>query len=284
MRNKRLIIIFIIFLSIVAIFLVGINYMEFIFGKDFKNLSEQIISSIGGNLGKIVALMGIIISIFLYQFKKNKVLLSLYLLLSLGIGGYIGISTVFFDAKPAIYLYPTKTTDISVKLNIKGIVLKVIPEYNDGWKVRVKPNGQMKVIGGNSQITYDYLFYENTVTEVIVPKEGWVVINNKEEITKFYNNILYKIGFNENEANEFIDYWVPRLTNNIDTKFILVKQFSREYLDYEMEIIIEPKPDSMLRVEFLYKGIDNKIEIEEPKIEEFKREGYFSVEWGGIIK
>ena len=183
--------------------------------------------------------------------------------------------------KPAIYIYPKETTNISVKLKIKGKLKKVIPEYNNGWNVRVKPNGQMKVIGGNSQITYDYLFYENTVDRVIQPEEGWVVA--KSDLEKWFNIYLYKMGLNKNESDEFIDYWVPRLNNEVKEDFIIIKLFSDDFLKEYMELTIKPTPEKILRTEFIFKGIDKNINIKEPKIKEFKREGYFVVEWGGAI-
>ena len=167
----------------------------------------------------------------------------------------LNIIVVFFDnrpvffAKPAIYIYPTETIEASVNLKIKGQLTKVIPEYNNGWNVKVKPNGQMKVIGGNSQITYDYLFYENTVDKVIEPKEGWMV--DKKDLKKWFNKNLYKLGLNKNEADEFIDYWIPKLNKGIDKKYISIKLLSEEYLSEYMNLKIAPKPDKLLRLEFL---------------------------------
>ena len=185
--------------------------------------------------------------------------------------------------KPAIYIYPEKIQKTSVKLKIKGELTKDIPKYNDGWNVIVKPNGQMKVIGGNSQITYDYLFYENTVTKIITNDEAWLV--EKDKLKEWFNIYLYKFGLNKFEADEFIDYWIPKLNSNYpNKKYVSIKLLDKKYLDEYMNLNITPKPDKTLRLEFVFRGFNTKFKTKEPIITPFLRNGYYAVEWGGNIE
>ena len=273
------------------------------------------------NLGKVFSIIAIIFSILIFIIRRKKKVFFLNIFLSLSIGTIIGIVDIYFEntspsfsdknhecqekdireeicknkdkigypeaetsgdaGKPAIYIYPKKEKEVSVKLNINGDLTKVIPKYNNGWKVKVKPNGQMKVIGGNSQITYDYLFYEATLNKIVEPKEGWIVENKEEVLLKWFNKYLYKMGLNKIEAEELIDYWVPRLKTKIPSKFIIIKLFSAKYLDENMNLKIEPKPEKVLRIEFLFLKTNKNDKIIEPKIKKFDRSGYYAVEWGG---
>jgi len=50
-----------------------------------------------------------------------------------------------------------------------------------------------------------------------------------------------------------------------------------------MNLIIEPKPDTLIRTIFYFKPINEKTEIEEPTIETPERIGFTVVEWGGLL-
>ena len=238
------------------------------------------------NKGKILSIFLFITTISLYIEKKKLKILFIGLFLSLFIGGTLGLVSIFFDAghwsKPAVYIYPEKEMDVEVKLKIKGRLVKVIPEYNNGWRMHVKPNGQMKVIGGNSQISYDYIYYDNTATKIIEPDEGWII--NKKDILSWHDEFLDRVGLNESEKKEYIDYWIPRLNKDIKGEYIVVKNLSRSYIDEYVKLIISPKPDNIFRLLVLYKEADKNMKLEEPKIKKFIRSGYSVVEWGGILK
>jgi len=194
----------------------------------------------------------------------------------------IKISLTFFNiAKPAIYLYPEKEINASVKLKINGDITKTIPAYKSGWNVTVKPSGAIKNINGNSQITYDYLFYENTLKTLKTSYDAWFV--KKENIDEWLSIYLNKLGLNKAESKEFKDYWLPKL-KNIKEKYIMIQLLSDKFLNKNMTLIIFPKPDSLLRLEFVFKGTDFiDMRYKTPKIKEFKREGFSVVEWGGTI-
>ena len=61
--------------------------------------------------------------------------------------------------KPAVYLYPAEQMNVSVKVNVNGVLTHTDPEYNTGWNVNVKPNG---IIDNK----YDYLFYEADLNKI----------------------------------------------------------------------------------------------------------------------
>ncbi len=60
----------------------------------------------------------------------------------------------------ALYLYPTKPTDISVGLRYDGHVFATYPEIGDGWDVTALPSG--KITNKADGREYSYLFWEAT--------------------------------------------------------------------------------------------------------------------------
>ena len=50
-----------------------------------------------------------------------------------------------------------------------------------------------------------------------------------------------------------------------------------------MPLIIEPKPDKVIRILMDYKPLKEKITVEEEVLEKQEREGFTVIEWGGSI-
>ena len=179
------------------------------------------------------------------------------------------------DKKPILYLYPEKETNINVMIEKPKLLNTTYPKYNKGWNVIVKPNGDMVDKEGKHYYALYWDEDNNTKEEY---KEGFYV--TKEDALDFLEEKLSYIGLNDNEKNEFIMYWLPILEKN--DKNIVRFSFTEE-LQNKNAIIIEPKPDSMLRVHINIKKVNKKINIKEQKLEKFDRKGYTAVEWGGRI-
>lgn len=178
-------------------------------------------------------------------------------------------------AKPVIYLYPQRPTDVSVKLTAKNAEISTTyPAYGDGWNVTAYPDGKLvnKADGGN----YHYLFWDSVNDRAHYDmSQGFVV--KGEDTEKFLREKLEILGLNEDERNEFIVYWLPRMEHN---KYNQIAFQSDIYTDnYELDI--SPKPDSLLRVFMTYRPLEEKIDIPEQKLSGFERKGFAAVEWGG---
>ena len=177
--------------------------------------------------------------------------------------------------KPNIYLYPQRKCSINVKIKFPagGSVIQSIPDYERGWKVEVEPNGK---INGK----YNYLFYESSNPDKFQMKTGWII--EKNALESFFSKNLTDAGFNKNETNDFIEYWIPRLTDY--SYYIVFPQTSR-VIDQVIKLNIDPKPESILRLFYVIKGTETKnIRIQIPEIPKFKRSGYTAAEWGVILK
>lgn len=173
--------------------------------------------------------------------------------------------------KPAIYLYPLEDSLIKVNLDINGKIIKDIPEYNNGWNVFVTKEG---IIDGK----YDYLFYEAKLNQLNLPREGWIV--NYEDISQWFDVNLKRLGLNDKEALQFKEYWLNELPKS---KYYEIKMLDKEFLDDNMALIVNPQPDTVIRVNLYFKPLNELQQINEPNIISPTRKGFTIVEWGGIL-
>ena len=109
-------------------------------------------------------------------------------------------------------------------------------------------------------------------------KEGFYV--TKDNAINFLEEKLSIIGLNYKERNEFIMYWLPILEKN--KKSLVYFELTNSRQNYN-RLIINPKPDSLLRVAIHVKKVNQKTSIKEEKLPRFERKGFTAVEWGGVI-
>lgn len=181
--------------------------------------------------------------------------------------------------KPIVYLYPEKKQNVLVKLDPKGFLLETIPKYpKEGWFVESYPDGKIVYKGK----TYNYLYYESKIKdeEITIPEEGFLVAY--EELEIFFQKILPKTGLNVKESIEFIDYWKKALPK---VPYYFIGLMDRESIDKIEPLTIIPTPESVIRVRFYFRPLEDKnIQVKEPVIIAGKRDGFSVVEWGGMVK
>lgn len=179
-------------------------------------------------------------------------------------------------AKPVIYLYPTAPMAISVKV---GADVKVSdPHYDskNGWKVLALPNGQLKVNGLN----YDSLFWEGPgYGKYPAITAGTVVPSTQAE--KTIKNQLLEQGLNSSEAQDFLDYWTPKIP---DKPYVRLTWFSTSQMDRLAPLQVTPKPDTIIRVFLDMDGLDKPISIPTQKLNSLERKGFTLIEWGGLSR
>jgi hypothetical protein len=194
-------------------------------------------------------------------------------------GKYGWISAQYFRMeggreKPVIYLYPTKTTDVTVRLTLTdGRFTQSIPEGSGEWHVTAEPGG--KLTDKASGKSYKYIFWESTDNTEYDWSQGYMVKGC--EAGAFLLKVLPKMGLNMNECSEFIEYWLPRLQNN---EYNLVTFQTDKYTE-TAKLDVSPKPDSVIRVFMAFKAVDGAVEVAEPEIQPVERKGFTVVEWGG---
>jgi hypothetical protein len=181
--------------------------------------------------------------------------------------------------KPVIYLYPEKPKLVDVELFIPGEIYISIPKYpSGGWQnVLANPDGNLVYEGKN----YKELYYETAVTVKKIPQNG--IIIPIENLRSELSEIVTKLGLKASERDEFLEYWMPLLTD-LEKPYIvfsLLDQDEKERID---GVDINPKPDVFINFIAYFKGIDKPFGIEPLTLPvPPQREGFTAVEWGGTI-
>ena len=175
--------------------------------------------------------------------------------------------------KPNIYLYPEKTLELCVGLNFPkgGHVVNSIPEYADGWCVSVEPSGKI-----NNE--YGYLFYESTQPNIWQNSEGWVI--SKADLSSFFNKNMQDYGFNSNEIHDFIEYWIPLLS---DAKAYAIYPQVECTINRVIELEFSIKPKNVNRLFYLIKDANDELMLKEPEIKTFDKTGFYINEWGVVL-
>ncbi len=204
------------------------------------------------------------------------------------------------ECKPAIYLYPKNKMNVNVKVAPKGTFTYTDPVYDSkkGWNVTAYPDGKLSwqdnAYGVNSKgekrqtNIYDYLYYESKIHDSLInkPNEGYVIANN--DLYNFYQTTLPKLGLNQKETQDYIEYWTGILP---EAEYYFIGLLSKENVDFIEPMSITPQADSTLRVRLYYEAL-NKTEAEQkmktlknPVLSgTFERNGFTVVEWGGMVK
>lgn len=205
--------------------------------------------------------------------KKLAIILCAVLLLASGSAcGEKEKDDESLEAKPVIYLYPERETEVSVRLDYDGELTCTYPAYQDGWTVMARPDGTLTAPDGGE---YSYLFWEGINESNYDFSSGFVVKGS--ETAAFLREKLATLGLTAREYNEFIVYWLPRMQ---DHAYNLIS-FQQEAYTEGAELTVSPKPDSMLRVFMAYKPLEKPIAIAPQELPTFQREGFAVVEWGG---
>ena len=181
------------------------------------------------------------------------------------------------DLKPIIYLYPKNELDVSIKLGYPDKLTISYPKYDDGWNVIAYPDGTL--VDKNTKRQLYSLFWEgvNTVSDGI--REDGFIVEGKN-ISSFLEEKLEILGLNDREIEEFIIYWLPKMQNN---KYNYIRFETVEEQNKNMPLIVNPKPDTIIRVNMEYMPLGNKIDVKKQELNKVERKGFTVVEWGGTV-
>ena len=178
-------------------------------------------------------------------------------------------------AKPVIYLYPEQETDVHVELELTESDLSTTyPKYNNGWDVTAYPDGTL--LNKSDGTHHKYLFWDSTNCRTRFDySKGFCVAG--EDTESFLREKLTYMGLTEEEMNEFIVYWLPKMEHN---KYNLIA-FQGDAYTNTAKLNITPNPDSLLRIFMAYVPLEDAVNIEPQQLETFERKGFAVVEWGG---
>ncbi len=178
--------------------------------------------------------------------------------------------------KPVIYLYPQKDTDVKVEVKPNGGFTKTEPMYDNGWFVRATP--QSELFNYTDKTNYPYLFWEGKAYNFITPNYGFVM--SKDEVGVKMPKILAKLGLNEKETNDFLDFWQTKLEVK---PYVFVTFLPQREFDKLAPLTVNPKPDTVIRVFMDYAPLDAPVKVAPMQIRTPERVGFTVVEWGGRL-
>ncbi len=177
--------------------------------------------------------------------------------------------------KPVVYLYPTKTTQVSV--SVDASITKSEPAYNDGWNVVAQPNGDLTMADGSH---YDSLFWEG-IGHGYYPTidKGFVVARKDIETT--LKSQLATMGLNKKESSDFLAFWLPKMPS---TPYVRLSWLSTRDMNALAPLTVSPKPDTMIRIFLDFKGLESPVAIDPQILSAPARNGFTLVEWGGLLQ
>ncbi len=175
---------------------------------------------------------------------------------------------------PYIYLYPKEAQEVSVTLVPKegAWIMKSDPAYVDGWTVWAEPSGRL-----NEE--YDFLFYSARVFWEFQTSKGWSV--EAEDVFLWFEKKLPTLGLSQNETEDFLEYWSTHLPY---APCYRIYPQGNDFVDEQIGIVIDPKPDSILRIWFAIDMSDVCISTAKPETTIFERDGFTVVEWGVVLR
>lgn len=172
---------------------------------------------------------------------------------------------------PNLYLYPHRTTEVSVELGfpVGGEVVLSDPPYEDGWNVTVSPDG---TIDG----AYPYLFYEARLPYRVQRERGWLLAADTLDVG--LREVLTQYGFVGREVTDFLEFWLPLMT---DSPFYAIHPMAADEL---VTLHITPAPDRLRRLWLFMEPLEAPVSLEPPRLPELlQRDGFTAVEWGAFL-
>jgi hypothetical protein len=177
-------------------------------------------------------------------------------------------------AAPCIYLYPEQAGEVSVTLlpAEDAWLTSTDPEHGEGWTVWAEPDS---LIDG----TYDYLYYSCDVAMKFQMDEGWAI--EAEDIFSWFEETLPRCGLSQSETADFVDYWSEHLPYS---PWYLVYPQYNDLIAGQIDIAIDPEPDSMLRLWLVIEKVEQPEPLTAPEFVPFERSGFTVVEWGVVFR
>lgn len=182
-------------------------------------------------------------------------------------------------AKPAIYLYPTATTEISVSVKANGYLSLIYPKFNvdnASWKVTATADGLITL--DNSK--YDYLWWESIVNGQIAFEENRGFVLQKANLAGQLNSLLTEMNLNTKEKDQFLEYWLPAMEELRGDNVFVTFLFNEE-VNQIASLTFNPKPLNEFRVFMLFKPVEKDYPVKPQQIQKANRDGFTVIEWGG---
>ncbi len=206
--------------------------------------------------------------------------------------------------KPVLYLYPEKPTPVKVQFTRQINFDVTIPTYTNQWFVQAFPDGTLVDLQPKEtdcslidetkkgseyakdackQKTYPYLYWAGQSYSGTYQKqtEGWIVSSN--DIALFLSNKLEKIGLNDQERKDMLEYWVPALLKK-QAPYYRLSFLQTQQVNQIAPMKLDPTPDTLFRIFLDWEPLQEVPEetLQPQQLARLTRYGFTVVEWGGL--
>lgn len=177
-------------------------------------------------------------------------------------------------AKPVVYLYPTTTTNVNVRV---GADVKISDPFypSRGWKnVTAQPSGQLTYQGKN----YDSLFWEGQGYGSYPGIVSGTVVKRSDAAATMWRQLVEQ-GLNQKETEDLMEFWTDKIPNK---PYVRLTWLNTRQMDELAPLYISPRPDTVIRVFLDMDGFDQPVTLPAQKLTKIERRGFTVVEWGGL--
>jgi hypothetical protein len=180
--------------------------------------------------------------------------------------------------KPVVYFYSEDERNLHFDVAPIGGFTHTEPQHNNGWDIQTIGNGRIKDV--NTGLEYDSLLWEGMALNYSVPDTGWVIAQGN--LNEFFDEKLSILGMNKKEINDFKEYWLEKLNDNL---YYRISFMDRGQFDRLAPLSFSEKPDNIIRIMMVAKGEQDYYELPEQNIvTNTSRSGFAVVEWGGMLE
>lgn len=177
--------------------------------------------------------------------------------------------------KPVIYLYPTRTINVSVRVGADVTVSD--PSYPvGGWReVTAEPSGQLTYQGRQ----YDSLFWEGTGYGPYPAITSGVIVARSEAVNVIEKQLRQQ-GLHQQEIDDFMAYWADKIPHR---PYVRLTWLTQQQIDTLAPLYLSERPDTTIRVFLDMAGLDVPIFLAPQTLTAPDRRGFTVVEWGGLV-
>lgn len=183
----------------------------------------------------------------------------------------------FMLDKPVIYLYGYDGENVTVNLKLDGTITVPYPATSKQTASSVEWSGNVKDgkinIGDND---YRYLFWEGKINNPEWSFEKGFCVAGSDTLS-FLETKLKSFGFNSQEIEDFVTYWVPQMK---DSPYNVISFQTSAYTS-KAKLTVTPEPNKKIRLFMAWYPTDTAITLPAQNFNIPKREGKTVVEWGG---
>ena len=125
------------------------------------------------------------------------------------------------------------------------------------------------------------MYYEDATIKAQPPTQGFVI--KTSDLASSLRTYTTELGLNTKEQNEFLAYWVPRLTN-LGAPYIFFSVFDQTQKEKVGHVIVSPAPTTTIAFLAYFKPLAAPITVSPlqfPAVPD--RLGFTMIEWGGTI-